>query len=521
MTGDLGARLSRIQIGEWIDIATRQVPDQACFVRGDGSSRTYRETQLRVHRLASSLAKRGVDQGDRVAILAIDSIEFMETLMAIAKLGATAVPLNYRLQGPEVETLLRTGAPSYLFVSARYVELSNDIVNRLDHACVVVSYDGGDAIAYETLLAEGDDVFADREVSEDDIFSISFTSGTTGLPKGVLQSHRMFKQMAANTVLEYRFLRNEFRYSAAPLFHVAGMGLVINSVIRCQTALILPQFDAASVVTWLRQGLTGVFLVPTMISSILQLPDVREQPFPKLKTVFYGASPMTTALLREAIDVFGDHCDFFNGFSAGTEAGMQTLLTPEDHRRALAGEPHLLESIGKPGWAVDLRIVDEDMNDVPRGDVGEIATRSDMVMSGYLGQPEKTRESVVDGWFRGGDLAWQDAEGFLYLAGRKNDMIIRGGENVYPVEIESVLADYPGLRETAVIGAPDDHWGEVVKAFIVPDPDVPLDTDALLQFCRERLAGYKVPAVVVVVDELLPRNASGKILKRELRTWKS
>ncbi|MGE0307885.1 MAG: class I adenylate-forming enzyme family protein [Acidimicrobiia bacterium] len=517
----MSKRLSRIQIGEWIDIAARQVPDKALWVCGDGRSITYAESQLRVHRLASALAKRGVEQHDRVAILAIDSPEYMETILAIAKLGAVAVPLNYRLKSPEVELLLGTGRPKYLFVSSRYVEIANDIVTRLPEPCDVVGYDGGDtigAIDFLDLLAEGDDRFADVEVDEDDMLSLSFTSGTTGLPKGVMQSHRMFKQMGSNTILEYRFQRDEFRYSAAPMFHIAGMGLVINCILRCQSALILPQFDAETVVAWMRKGVTGVFLVPTMISSILKVPSIREGGFESVKTIFYGAAPMTPTLLRETIEIFGEDCDFYNGFSAGTEAGMQTLLTPEDHRRALAGEPHLLESIGRPGYAVDLRLVDDDMNDVPRGTVGEIATRSDMVMNGYLDQPERTAQAVVDGWIRAGDLAWQDDEGYLYLAGRKNDMIIRGGENVYPVEIESVLAEYPGLFESAVVGVPDDHWGEVVKAFVVMSDGTEVDIDHLRAFCGERLARYKVPEIITVLPEL-PKNASGKILKRELRQW--
>jgi acyl-CoA synthetase (AMP-forming)/AMP-acid ligase II len=266
----------------------------------------------------------------------------------------------------------------------------------------------------------------------------------------------------------------------------------------------------------MRRGLTGVFLVPTMISSIVNLPGIDEGGFESLKTLFYGASPMSPALLKRTMELFD--CNFYNGFSAGTECGQQTLLTPEDHRRAAAGEPHLLSSIGRPGFAIDLRICDDDMNDVARGDVGEIVTRSDMVMSGYLDQPERTAQAVVDGWFRGGDLAWQDEEGYLYLAGRKNDMIIRGGENVYPVEIESVIAEFPGVAENAVVGLPDDHWGETVKAFVTMVDGATLDPDALAQFCRTRLAAYKVPTTIVETTSL-PRNASGKILKRELRTW--
>jgi acyl-CoA synthetase (AMP-forming)/AMP-acid ligase II len=227
---------------------------------------------------------------------------------------------------------------------------------------------------------------------------------------------------------------------------------------------------------------------------------------------------MSPSLLRRAMDRF--HCDFMNMFGAGTEAGLQTVLTPEDHRRALAGDEHLLGSIGKAGMGVVLRLCDPENDgelvDVADGEVGEIVTRADAVMSGYLGQPEETAKVLVDGWFRGGDLAWKDKEGYLYLNGRKKDMIIRGGENIYPVEIEHVLGAYPGVREVAVVGVPDEHWGEIVRAHVILEPGAALELDAVRAWCRARLAGYKVPAQFSL-DAEFPRNASGKVLKRELR----
>jgi acyl-CoA synthetase (AMP-forming)/AMP-acid ligase II len=219
--------------------------------------------------------------------------------------------------------------------------------------------------------------------------------------------------------------------------------------------------------------------------------------------------------LRRALDVF--NCDFIQTFAAGTEAGGQTVLTADDHRRALSSEPNLLASIGRPAFGVALRLVDDEMNDVEPGQVGEIATRSDTVMSGYLGQPDESAEALRGGWFRAGDMAWADERGYLYLAGRKNDMIIRGGENVYPIEIETVLADFPGVNDVAVIGLEDSHWGESVCAVIKMDEgrEPPLE-DELRQHCRLRLAAYKVPTRFEFRAEL-PVNASGKILRTELR----
>jgi acyl-CoA synthetase (AMP-forming)/AMP-acid ligase II len=501
------------RIADWIRINASTVPHRACFVTDTGSF-TFREVNSRVNRIVSALRRMGVAKGDRVALFATDSPQYVETLLACMKLGAVYVPLNFRLAGPELEMLLRTAEAKVLFCSDRYI----DLVRGADvpGLKVVVTYDSdaGDE-AYERLVEEGDDVEADVPVADDELVCLAFTSGTTALPKGVMHSQRMAKHMVMQCIVERRMTNVSFHYSAAPLFHVGGMLYTLAGVARGHTSLVLPKFDAPVVAHWMAEGgLDGVFLVPTMIDTLLHEPAVIEGDFSKLGSIGYGAAPMSPSLLRRAMSRF--HCDFLNMFGAGTEAGLQTVLTPEDHRRALAGDEHLLGSIGKAGVGVLLRLCDDDLNDVPDGEVGEIVTRSDAVMSGYLGQPEETAKVLVDGWFRGGDLAWRDKEGYLYLNGRKKDMIIRGGENIYPVEIEDVLGRYPGVREVAVVGVPDEHWGEIVRAHLILEDGVAVDTGALRSWCRGQLAGYKVPAVFSVDDDF-PRNASGKVLKRELR----
>jgi acyl-CoA synthetase (AMP-forming)/AMP-acid ligase II len=513
-----GHPLSRVMVGEWLDMTAVRTPDLRCYVVEDGSSRTFAEVCERVHALVRSLVHHGVRQGDRVAILSTDCPEYVEVCLAFLKMGVTAVPLNFRLAAGEVETLMRTARASWAFVSSRYAELMVSIQPRLPDLQCIVKFDGdADLPTFDDLLAsDPGGPTPEFVVGEEDVLTLAFTSGTTGLPKGVMQSQRMIKVTASTGMIEYRFQRDEFRYSASPLYHVAGFGLIVKCVVRGMTSLILPQWDPVKALDWIRGGLTGVFLVPTMINSLLQVPGVKRSDFATLRSVFYGAAPMSPNLLTRAMEMMD--CTFYNGFGAGTEAGGQTVLTPEDHVRAMNGATHLLGSIGRPIYGVDLQIWDDDNNEVKRGDVGEIVTRSDMVMSGYLGQPEMTSNAVVNGWFRGGDLAWQDEEGYLYLAGRKNDMIIRGGENIYPIEIETVLADHPSIAECSVIGARDEHWGEIVRAYVNLRPGTTLDEDELRAFCRERLASYKVPAEIRVVGEL-PKNASGKILKRELRTW--
>ena len=345
----------------------------------------------------------------------------------------------------------------------------------------------------------------------EDVISIMFTSGTTGNPKGVMQSMRMLEASTAAAVLDFGLQPGELRYTASPMFHAAGMGCVFYGIARGFASLILDQFDPAELLTWLQTGgVSGALLMPTMLRALLEQPGVRDQSYPNLRSIAYGGAPIDVALLRDAITVFD--CDFFNSFGAGTEAAGQTMFMPVDHLRALAGEEHLLGSIGRPMYGVELRLCDDDLNDVPVGEVGEICTRSNSVMSGYLDDAERTSHAVVDGWFRAGDLAYMDGDGYLFLAGRKSDLIIRGGENIYPVEIETVLNEHPTVHTAAVVGRPDDYWGEVVVAAIELAPGCALDPVQLTAHCRSRLATYKVPIRFIEVEDL-PRNINGKVQK--------
>lgn len=492
--------------GDYLRLSARRHPDRRCFVSADGSARTFAQTNARVNRLADALRSYGVGPAGRVAILATDCPAYMEVLLACMKLGATYVPLNNRLARPEVHTLLGRAAPEVTFVSDRYLPL----VAGADTGRVV-SFDG----AYEDLLRTGADVEPDVPVADDAVLGLAFTSGTTGLPKGVMQPQRFLKSMFTTTSIDYEIGPDEFRYTASPIFHIAGQAMIMMHVVRGFPTLILPRFDEAEVLRWLGSGeLTGGFLVPTMIARLLDHPDVHKGSYAALRSLIYGGAPMSPDLLRRAMETFG--CGFINAFGAATEGGLQTVLSTADHRRALDGAEHLLGSIGKPAYGVDLRLVDAEDRDVPVGEVGEIITRSDAVMSGYLDMPEKTAEALRGGWFRAGDLARADAEGYLYLEGRRNDMIIRGGENIYPVEIETVISGYPGVAQVAVVGRPDAHWGEIVVAYLTAEPGMEIDLDGLPAYCRERLAAYKVPVAYDVVPEM-PLNASGKILKRELR----
>jgi acyl-CoA synthetase (AMP-forming)/AMP-acid ligase II len=274
------------------------------------------------------------------------------------------------------------------------------------------------------------------------------------------------------------------------------------------------------VLGWLQSGqVRHAMLITSMVILLLEQPGVRDSKYEGLRSIMYGGAPMPTSVIREMSKVFD--CDLYNGFGAGTEAAGQTMLRPADHRRALAGEEHLLGSIGRPVYGVDVKLCGPEGKEVPTGEVGEIYSRSDCVMSGYLGQPERTAKAIAGGWFHGGDMAWQDADGFLFLAGRSDDMIIRGGENVYPVEIEDVVSDHPAVAEVAVIGEPDATMGETVTAVVRLVGGGSLTYEELVLHCRGRLGGYKVPSRLAVVEDM-PRSQTGKIqkgaLKRRLRT---
>jgi acyl-CoA synthetase (AMP-forming)/AMP-acid ligase II len=506
-----------ITLGEMLPLSARKHPDRACFLFPDGSEQSFAETNDRVNRLVSALRSAGVAMGDRLAVLALDSHRYMELILAAMKLGAVYVPLNYRLQRAEVDVLLSRSRPVMLLHDRQYADLLEGAAEQHRSLRHVIVLDDPGPGGFEAFLAGGDGSEPPVVCTDATTIALAFTSGTTGLPKGVVQSQRMLKNINLSGGIEYLARPDDIRYTAAPTFHISGVCGLFLGVSYGFTSLLLPQFDPRTVLRFMADDrVTAAFLVPTMISSILQCDGVDQHDYERLRLITYGAAPISPTMLRRAMDVFG--CDFLQAFGAGTEAGLQAVLTPDDHRRALAERPDLLRSCGRPSFGVAMRLVDEEMRDVPVGAIGEVATRSDQLMDGYLEMPEDTERAFRDGWFRAGDMGYVDEDGYLYLHGRSKDMIIRGGENIYPFEIETVLAEHPAVAQCAVVGVEDEHWGEIVRAFVTLAADRTADAEELAAHCTTRLARYKVPAEFVVL-EALPINASGKILKRELRLW--
>ena len=514
----------QLAVGDWISAAARKWPNSPCFVSPIGAlsdvrqvrTQSFYETNQRVTKLAHAFDSAGLQVGDRIAILAVDSIEHIEVILACAKAGLTYCDLNFRLREEEILNILRRSPVSALFYNKRYLDAANKIKSEIESLTFTCCIDGDSAESEFEMLMRAIPMAVEYTAKSrsEDTLSIMFTSGTTSIPKGVLQSERMMRNIVYSFNREIRIQPGGLQYSGASLFHVSGICSIFHALLAGRTSLILPQFDAVAVQKWLSAGqVTSCTLIPTMISEILEIPGADQDNYDSLQSILYGGSAMSPTLLMKMMNVFD--CDLYNGLGAGTEAGIQTMLYPEDHRAAASGLTHLFSSIGKPIMGVDLRLCDDEMRDVDEGEIGEIVTRSETIMSGYLGQPELTARSIVDGWFRAGDMAYCDSDGYLYLATRKSDMIIRGGENVYPVEIESVISEHPAVLEVAVVGIPNEHWGEIVAAAIAFRKGESATTEEIQSLCRSKLATYKIPEKVFAYESL-PKNSTNKIVKSEV-----
>ncbi len=508
--------LSSIGPGDWPTIGARSSPEAAALRTSAAEIVTYADLESRTSRLADSLRKRGFEKGDRVAILNTDSVEYVVLVLAAMKLGVIVAPLNFRLAPSELATLVRVIDPTVIALGARYEPMLDPLRESAPSCRLTVCLDGwlSGGISLGDLIAESDMSTMAAATADSDVLSWLLTSGTTGTVRIVAQSQRMIKADIVKGAVEHGFRPDECLYSGSPLFHVAGMGWLLYAVARGACYLLIPQFDVDAVLANLKSGLlTRCMLISSMAIALVEHPDADGE-YRALRGIAYGGAATPPSVVRRLHEIFG--CDLYNTFGAGTECGGQTVLRPEDHRRALAGADHLLASIGRPMYGVDLELRGVDGRPVAAGDIGEICTRSDSVMDGYVGRPDLTAERVSDGWIRGGDMARRDTEGYLYLAGRKDDMILRGGENIYPVDVENALCEHPAVSEAVVVGLPDEFWGQIVAAAVLPVPGAQVERSELLAFAGRRLAHYKLPSRLTVLHEF-PRNATGKAQRSEIR----
>jgi acyl-CoA synthetase (AMP-forming)/AMP-acid ligase II len=468
-------------------------------------SRTYEELDERSSRVAQALLAAGVRAGDRVLVLDKTSIEFFEVLFGALKMGAVCAPVNWRLTAPEVAAIAAdSGAP--LVVAGPDLEVTARTATDIPVVVTGPQYEAWLAAvpALDPLAAEDDDTVALQ----------LYTSGTTGVPKGVMLDNRNFSTLVdAARMLEYG--PASVNLLAMPIFHIGGAGPGLIGLFAGARTVVVPEFDPVRVLDLLEhERVTNAFLVPAALAFLAAVPGAADRDWSALESLSYGASPITVETLRRILATFKTPMMQVYGMTETTGAIVQ--LAPEDHDPGGPRE-HLLRSAGRPYPWVSLRIVDPaGGGELPAGEVGELLVRSDAVTAGYWHRPEESAAAFTDGWLHTGDAGYLDAEGYLFLTDRIKDMIVSGAENVYPIEVENVLSEHPGIADVAVIGVPDERWGETVKAVVVARPGVELDPDEVLAFSRGRLAGFKRPRSVDIVDAL-PRNPSGKILKKELR----
>jgi len=481
-----------------------------------GRSWTWAEWHDRVRRAAGALRDLGVCRGDVVAFLDKNHPACVEVTMACAAIGAANAIVNWRLAPDEVDYTVNDSGARVLLVGSELMPLVDKVRDRLAHVehVVEVTPDGADGDGYEALLAAATPVDRDPEVTPDDVCLVMYSSGTTGRPKGVMLTQHNLVTHTANTDF-FQWDPEDKHLIAMPLFHVGGSSSVQLGIHTGHATVMTREADGPSLAAAIMAGANRAFLVPAVAAQILQAGPDAVALFSRLKHFCYGASPMPLPLLRAALDAWPD-TDFLQVYGLTEVAGVATVLLPEEHRDA--SHPERWTSAGKPIEGCEVRIVDPGTReDVPTGEHGEIWLRTPQVMKGFLGRPEETAEVLTDdGWFRTGDIGRLDEGGYVYVEDRLKDMIISGGENIYSPEIERVLAEHPAVAEVAVIGVPDDRWGEQVKAVVSLKPGAEATGEELTGYCREQLAGFKCPRTIDVVDAL-PRNPTGKILKRELR----
>ncbi|CUR47369.1 long-chain-fatty-acid--CoA ligase [Alloalcanivorax xenomutans] len=497
--------------------ALLEVPERTATVHGE-RRRSYRDLVSRVSRLAGGLRTLGLDAGDRVAILSLNSDRYMEAIYATFWAGGVINPVNIRWSPKEIIYSLDDCDSTILMVDDTFLPLLEEL-RQGSRSLKTVIYAGDEAAPagtqdFETLIADSAPV-ADAHRHGDDLAAVMYTGGTTGKPKGVMLSHTNLYIDGLGSQAVSGMPYRSVTLHAAPTFHVAGTGLILQATARLNTSVIIPMFEPLAVLRAIQQErILEAFLVPTMIRMVLSHPDFAQYDLSSLKHLLYGASPIDSTLLNRAREAL-PQARFLQAYGMTELSPTVSILTPDWHTEEGFRSGKMM-SAGRPLPMVEMRVVDDNDNPVPAHTRGEIVVRGPVVMQGYWNKPEQTEDALRGGWMHTGDAGYMDEDGFVYVVDRIKDMIVTGGENVYSAEVEEAVLQLPQVAQCAVIGIPDDDWGERVHAAVVLQDGGTLELDELMAHCKTLIANYKIPRSLEVRSEL-PLSPAGKLLKYKLR----
>lgn len=509
---------------DFLSIATAICPERDAIVF-EGERHSYAQTSERVNQLSNALVKLGVKPGDRIAMLQVNCPQIIELYFAVAQIGGIFVPLNFRAKSDELSYMLGNAEAKFIFAGRRYLAMIRELLPDLPtiEQCITIDSKEPDLLFYDDLLAsaDNDEVFTD--IGDEDITILLYTAGTTGRPKGVPVRHDGFVGYVLENVEPPNPDMAESNLITVPFYHIAGIQALMASIYGGRTLVLMRQFEIKEWMETVQQERTNrAMLVPTMLKTIIDYPDFGKYDLSSLKVITYGAASMPLEVISKAIKMM-PWVQFINAFGQTETTATVAALGPEDHVIEGTEEEkerklkRLASSIGKPLPDVQVKIIDDDGNELPQGEVGVITAKSPRIMKGYWGDDTKTAQAFTpDGWLITNDKGWVDEDGYIFLAGRADDMIIRGGENISPEEVEDVLYSHAKVEEAAVIGVPDVEWGQQPRAIVTLKQGETATEEEIIEYCAPRLAGFKRPRTVVFVDSL-PRNQLGKVLRNKLR----
>lgn len=514
-----------MNLGRLVKKAADLYGDKTAVIFQD-KSLSFRQINERANRLANGLLSLGVKKGDCVAFLGLNSYQYVEADFASAKTGTIRVPLRSRLTPGELLHIMNNSEANTLILEERFINDVGTIRKDLPHVKRYIALSGGgeDMMSYEDLLADSSPDEPDIDVLDDDGYALIYTTGTTGNPKGATQTHRnllwVIRSIQLDALGSHKITEDDVLLSFLPLMH-APIILILPHFINGAKHVIQPGFDAKAVLDTIeRERVTAVFMVPTVIYMLLEYPELKKYDLSSIKTIIYGGSPMVPERLIDAIKVFGNV--FVQAYGLAEAFMPITFLSKKQHADAIAcGQLKVLSSAGKESTFEEIKIVDDDGREVGLNEPGEIILRGDNMMKGYWKNPGATNDAISNGWFHTGDIGMKDDGDYIYIVDRKHEMIITGGLNVYPKEVEDLIYTHPAVFEVVVIGVPDTKWGESIKAVVAFKQGMTATEAEIINFCKGRVADYKIPKSVDFVDAL-PKGGSEKILRKDIRDryWK-